>query len=59
MDVPELLAKIGSMTAPLSNWASSLSVFNRIMEAVMGVHRNARLPAFHRRTFKKWVNRRD
>jgi len=59
MDEPELLAKIGSMTAPLSNWVSSLSVSKRIMEAVMGVHRNARLPTFHRRTFKKWVSRRD
>ena len=59
MDEPELLAKIGSMTAPLSNWVSSLSVSKRLMETVMGVHRNARLPAFHRRTFKKWVRRRD
>ncbi len=59
LDQPELLAKIGSMTAPLSNWASGLSVSKRIMEAVMGVHRNARLPAFHRDTFKKWVRRRD
>ena len=59
MDQPELLAKIGSMTAPLSNWVSSLSVSKRLMETVMGVHRNARLPAFHRRTFKKWVRRRD
>ena len=59
MDEPELLAKIGSMTAPLSNWASGLSVSKWIMQAVMGVHRNARLPAFHRRTFEKWVNRHD
>jgi len=59
LDRPELLAKIGSMTAPFSNWASSLSVSKRIMEAVMGVHRNARLPAFHRRTLKKWVSHRD
>jgi len=59
MDEPELLAKIGSMTAPLSNWASGLSVSKRIMEAVTGIHRKARLPAFHRRTFEKWVSRRD
>ncbi len=59
MDQPELLAKIGSMTAPVSNWVSSLSVCRRIMETVMGVHRNARLPAFQRRTLKKWVNRDD
>lgn len=59
MDEPELLAKIGSMTAPLSNWASGLSVCKWIMEAVVGVHRNARLPAFHHRTFKRGVSRRD
>jgi len=49
---------VGAMTAPLSNWVSSIPVSKRIMEAVIGVHRNARLPAFHRRTFKKWVSRR-
>jgi hypothetical protein len=59
MDRPELLARIGSMTAPLSNWASRLSVFKRVLEAVVGVHRKARLPAFHRRTFKKRMSRRD
>ncbi|MHC4403218.1 MAG: 4Fe-4S dicluster domain-containing protein [Planctomycetota bacterium] len=59
MDGPELLAKMGSMTAPLSNWASSLSVCKLVMEAVVGVHRDAPLPTFHRRTFKKWVSRRD
>lgn len=59
MDGPELLAKVGSTTAPVSNWASGLSVSKRIVEKVAGVHRNAPLPTFHRRTFKKWVDRRD
>jgi len=59
MDGPELLGKMGSMTAPLSNWASSLSACKRVMEAAVGVHRNAPLPTFHRHTFKKWVDRRD
>jgi L-lactate utilization protein LutB len=59
MDRPELLATMGCMTAPVSNWASSFSVSKRIMEAVAGVHRSAPLPAFHRHTFKKWVGRRD
>ena len=59
MDAPELLGKIGSMTAPLSNWVTGISVSKRIMEAVAGVHRNARLPTFHRRTLKKWISRRD
>jgi L-lactate utilization protein LutB len=59
LDRPELLARIGSMTAPVSNWASSLSVSKRIIEAAAGIHRKARLPVFHRRTLKKWVRRRD
>ncbi len=53
MDSPELLAKIGSMTAPLSNWVSGTAVSRWIMQAAVGVHRNARLPTFHRHTFKK------
>jgi len=59
MDGPELLAKIGSMTAPVSNWVNGFSVCKRIMETVVGVHKNAPRPAFHRRTFKKWMDRRE
>jgi len=59
MDEPELLARTGTMTAPLSNWASRSSVCKRVMEAVAGVHRDAPLPTFHRQTFKKWMDRRD
>jgi len=59
LDGPDLLAKTGSMAAPFSNWASSSSVCRRIIEAVVGVHRHAPRPVFHRRTFKKWVDRRD
>jgi hypothetical protein len=59
MDEPELLAKVGSMTAPFSNWVCGIPFAKRIMEAVVGVHRKARLPAFHRRTFKQWIDRRD
>jgi Fe-S oxidoreductase len=59
MDGPEFLAEMGSKTAPLSNWASGLSISKRIMEAVVGVHRKAPLPTFHRHTFEKWLGRRD
>jgi len=59
LDQPERLAKMGSMTAPVSNWAGRLSVFRRILETVAGVHRKARLPEFHRRTFMKWMSRRE
>ena len=59
LDRPDLLAKMGSMTAPLSNWASNLSVCKLVMEAVVGVHRDAPRPTFHRQTFQTWVARRD
>ncbi len=59
LDGPDLFAKTGSMAAPFSNWASSSSVCRRIIEAVVGVHRHAPRPVFHRRTFKKWVDHRD
>jgi L-lactate utilization protein LutB len=59
LDAPEAMAKLGCLTAPLSNWTSHSSVCKRVLEAVMGVHRDAPRPAFHRQTFKKWVARRD
>jgi L-lactate utilization protein LutB len=59
LDGPERMAKMGSMTAPLSNWVNRFSVCKRVMQAVVGVHREAPRPTFHRRTFKKWMARRD
>ena len=59
LDDPELFAKMGAMTAPLSNWVNSLPLCKRVMESVVGIHRNALRPVFHRDTFKKWVDRRD
>jgi L-lactate utilization protein LutB len=59
LDKPELLAKMGSMTAPVSNWANDLSVCKWAMEAVVGIHRDAPRPTFHHKTFQTWVARRD
>ncbi len=59
LDGPERMAKMGSLTAPLSNWVNRFSVCKRVMQAVVGVHREAPRPAFHRRTFKNWMARRD
>jgi len=58
LDDPELLAKLGSLAAPLSNWLSSLAVTKMITEFFTGVHRNAYLPTFHRKTFRSWFKRR-
>jgi L-lactate utilization protein LutB len=54
LDDPEILAKMGTLTAPLANWAGSLPIVKRIMELTAGIHHQASLPTFHRRTFKDW-----
>ena len=54
LDDPEILAKLGGLTAPLSNWASNLPVVKWIMELTAGIHHGANLPTFHRRTFRDW-----
>ncbi|MBW2039568.1 MAG: hypothetical protein JRI46_08245 [Deltaproteobacteria bacterium] len=55
LDNPELLAKLGSWTAPLANWAKDRVIFKLIMQVVAGIHRQARLPTFHRQTLRKWA----
>jgi Fe-S oxidoreductase len=50
----DLIGKIGSLTAPLSNWANELAVHRAFMQAVAGIHKDRTLPRFHRRTFRKW-----
>jgi L-lactate utilization protein LutB len=54
LDDPEFLAKIGSWTAPLANWAKNRSIVKLIMQSVAGIHRKAHLPTFHRQTLQKW-----
>ena len=61
LDDPESLAKLGSLTTPLSNWMTNLVPVKILMEAFAGIHRDAHLPAFHRKTFRAWLRegRRD
>jgi L-lactate utilization protein LutB len=54
LDDPEILAKLGTLTAPVANWAGSLPIVKQIMELTAGIHHGASLPTFHRRTFKDW-----
>jgi glycerol-3-phosphate dehydrogenase subunit C len=54
----ELVGRLGSLTAPLSNWASSLSPHRALMQAVVGIHKDRQLPPFHRETFSAWFDRR-
>lgn len=54
LDDPELLARLGALSAPLSNWLTKLAMIKFFMQLFTGVHREAHLPTFHRITFKSW-----
>ncbi len=45
--------RIGAMIAPLANWVGSTEnkVARSVLESVAGVHREAKLPKFHGKTF--------
>jgi len=61
LDDPELLAKMGTLFAPLSTWMTSLKPVKQLMQLFTGVHHDSHLPAFHRKTFRDWLKggRRD
>jgi glycerol-3-phosphate dehydrogenase subunit C len=50
----DLVGKLGSLAAPLSNWLNELAVHRAFVQAVAGIHRDRRLPRFHRLTFSSW-----
>jgi Fe-S oxidoreductase len=54
----ELVGRLGSVTAPVSNWLNELGVHRAFMEKVVGIHRDRNLPRFHRRTFSAWFRKR-
>jgi Fe-S oxidoreductase len=54
----DTIGALGSATAPLSNWANAFGPGRAVMEAVVGIHRQRKLPKFHRETFARWFARR-
>lgn len=54
----ELVGKLGSLTAPLSNWMNELGVHRAFMQWVAGIHKDRNLPRFFRETFSKWFRKR-
>ena len=54
---PELLAKLGTTVAPLSNWAMHQKLVRVPMESVTGIDRRTALPVFHATTFKRRVHK--
>jgi glycerol-3-phosphate dehydrogenase subunit C len=53
----ELVGKLGSLVAPLANWASELAAHRALVQALVGIHKDRNLPRFHRRTFTSWFRR--
>ncbi|MFW6017881.1 MAG: FAD-binding and (Fe-S)-binding domain-containing protein [Halapricum sp.] len=51
----ETVLWLGSMFAPLSNWAMQVPGSGLVMEKVLGIARERDLPSFHRTTFRDWV----
>src|ERR671910_466648 len=54
----DLVGKLGSLTAPLSNWMNELGAHRALMQFVAGIHKDRNLPKFHRETFSKWFRKR-
>lgn len=53
-----LVGRLGSLTAPLSNWANGWKAHRAFLQAVAGIHQDRNLPRFHRETFSRWFGRR-
>jgi glycerol-3-phosphate dehydrogenase subunit C len=54
---PDLLGRVGSLTPALAN-ASCHNPFQRaVMEKLLGIHRDKKLPDFAGETFEKWLSR--
>ena len=54
----ETMAKVGSATAPISNWFMKNNFFRLQMEKYVGIDMRRELPAFNRRTLAKRFDRR-
>jgi iron-sulfur cluster protein len=55
----ELVAKIGSATAPVSNWLADTTVSRLAMARLLGVDPRRDLPRFKRETLVEWAATRD
>jgi Fe-S oxidoreductase len=52
------LSRLGSSTAPFSNWVLGARPTRWLLEKAFGIHRRRRLPPFARTPFHRWFRRR-
>jgi glycerol-3-phosphate dehydrogenase subunit C len=54
----EMMGRIGTLFAPLSNWALRNSLYRWMLEKVCGIHRDRLLPEYASETFRRWFDKR-
>ncbi len=52
-----LLSKIGSVTAPVSNWMLNLPSTRWLLQAFLGIHHKRKLPPFRHKTLEAWFRK--
>jgi len=54
----DLIGKLGSMTAPITNWSLSTPWIRGLIEKVLGIHRNRHVLFFAKESFPQWWRKR-
>jgi len=54
----ELISKLGSATAPVTNWFLKNRAFRRVLENTAGIEKRRELPSFSGKTFTQWFRAR-
>ncbi len=55
----DLVGRLGSLMAPLVNWAMTLRWIRAVMERLVGIHRDRHVLSFQSETFPRWCGRRS
>ena len=55
----ETFARLGSATAPVSNWVASLGPVRALLDRAVGLDPDRELPRFRRRTLRDWFAARE
>lgn len=54
----DLVGRLGSLIAPVANWANEVGAHRAFVQAVAGIHKRRNLPKFSRERFSRWFGRR-
>jgi glycerol-3-phosphate dehydrogenase subunit C len=54
---PDRTGKLGSIAPALANWSCRNAFQRRVMETMLGIHRDKKLPEFAGETFETWIRR--